>query len=143
MMSVGLLRAIPWATIEDCVLGSFNTGGDGTITQCIWEAGFAMTAPNPAWHPRGLTMFDPVPPGLSPDDDILPKVAGVVANYLQALAGVCQGLCRVSHEHGAHVVAPVSHLTVHRAYANGMRVGNWHVNLYLRLLVTRLKGRCW
>ena len=55
-----------------------------------------MTNPDPLYHPRNLTMFDPSPPGPQPDDDILPKAAHTLGNMLAAAAGICHGICKVS-----------------------------------------------
>ena len=54
-----------------------------------------MTNPDPLYHPRNLTMFDPSPPGPQPDDDILPKAAHTLGNMLAAAAGICHGICKV------------------------------------------------
>ena len=54
-----------------------------------------LTSPDPLWHPYGLTMFDPSPPGPQTDDDILPKAAHSLGNLLSAAAGTCCGLCQV------------------------------------------------
>ena len=55
-----------------------------------------LTSPDPLWHPQGLTMFDPSPPGPQCDDDILPKAAHTLGNLLSAAAGTCRGLCQVN-----------------------------------------------
>ena len=56
-----------------------------------------MTAPDPLWHPRGLTMFDVGRIAQRDDEPIQPKVAHVMGNLLQAAAGGClKGACRVS-----------------------------------------------
>ncbi len=56
-----------------------------------------MTAPDPLWHPRGLTMFDVGRIAQRDDEPIQPKVAHVMGNLLQASAGGClKGACRVS-----------------------------------------------
>ena len=62
------------------------------------QAGFGMTNPDPLYHPRNLTMFDPSPPGPQPDDDILPKAAHTLGNLLATAAGICHGLCKVHPE---------------------------------------------
>lgn len=55
-----------------------------------------MTAPDPLWHPRGLTMFDVGRIAQRDDEPIQPKVALVMGNLLQAAAGGClKGACRV------------------------------------------------
>jgi hypothetical protein len=54
-----------------------------------------MTNPDPLWHPRNLSMFDPSPPGPHCDDDILPKAAYTLGNLLAAAAGICHDLCKV------------------------------------------------
>lgn len=59
------------------------------------QAGYGMTNPDPLWHPRNLSMFDPCPAGPQPDDDILPKAANTLGNLLSAAAGTCHGLCKV------------------------------------------------
>lgn len=59
------------------------------------QAGFGMTNPDPLYHPRNLTMFDPSPSGPQPDDDILPKAAHTLGNMLAAAAGICHGICKV------------------------------------------------
>jgi hypothetical protein len=61
----------------------------------IVQAGLGVTNPDPHWHPRNLSMFDPCPPGPHPDDDILPKAAHTLGNLLAAAAGTCQDLCKV------------------------------------------------
>ena len=53
-----------------------------------------LTSPDPLWHPHGLSMFDPSPPGPQCDDDILPKAAHTLGNLLSAAAGTCRGLCQ-------------------------------------------------
>lgn len=56
-----------------------------------------MTAPDPRWHPRGMTMFDVGRAQQLDHEDIQPKVAHVIGNMLQAVAGGCQtGFCKVS-----------------------------------------------
>lgn len=61
-----------------------------------------MTNPDPLYHPRNLTMFDPSPPGPHPDDDILPKAAHTLGNLLAAAAGICHGICKACSEHKVH-----------------------------------------
>lgn len=96
ILSVGLLRRIPLAWFEDCVTTTYTTGGDAMISICLWEAGFAMTAPDPLWHPRSLTMFDVGRSQQLDHEDIQPRIAHIMGNMLQALAGGCRsGLCKV------------------------------------------------
>ena len=66
-------------------------------TLVAWvQAGFGMTAPDPRWHPRGMTMFDVGRLQQLDHEDIQPKVAHVIGNMLQAIAGGCQtGFCKV------------------------------------------------
>lgn len=59
------------------------------------QGGVGLTMPDPLWHPHGLSMFDPSPPGPQCDDDILPKAAYTLGNLLSAAAGTCTGLCQV------------------------------------------------
>ena len=55
-----------------------------------------MTAPDPRWHPRNMTMFDVGRVQQLDHDDIQPKIAHVIGNMLQAIAGGCQsGFCKV------------------------------------------------
>ena len=55
-----------------------------------------MTAPDPLWHPRGLTMFDVGRIAQRDDEPIQPKIAHVMGNLIQAAAGGClKGACRV------------------------------------------------
>jgi hypothetical protein len=55
-----------------------------------------MTAPDPLWHPRNLTMFDVGRIAQRDDEDINPRIAHVMGNMLQAAAGGCHnGFCRV------------------------------------------------
>ena len=74
---------------------AFLSGGDAFLSQCLWEHGFAHTTPDPLWHPQKMSMFDPSPPGLNPDDYIIWKATHVLGNMLQKAAGVCSGLCQV------------------------------------------------
>ena len=55
-----------------------------------------MTAPDPRWHPRNLTMFD-IGREAQPDHEgIEPRIAHAIGNMLQSIAGGCQlGLCKV------------------------------------------------
>ena len=60
------------------------------------QAGFGMTAPDPRWHPRNLTMFDIGREAQSDHEGIEPRIAHAIGNMLQAIAGGCQlGLCKV------------------------------------------------
>ena len=60
------------------------------------QAGFGMTAPDPRWHPRNLTMFDIGREAQSDNEGIEPRIAHAIGNMLQAIAGGCQlGLCKV------------------------------------------------
>jgi len=62
----------------------------------VWmQAGYGTTNPDPLWHPRNMTMFDPSQAGPQPDDDILPKAAHTLGNLLSSAAGTCRGLCQV------------------------------------------------
>lgn len=61
----------------------------------VLQGGVGLTMPDPLWHPHGLSMFDPSPPGPQCDDDILPKAAYTLGNLLSAAAGTCTGLCQV------------------------------------------------
>ena len=55
-----------------------------------------MTAPDPRWHPRNLTMFDIGREAQSDGEGIEPRIAHAIGNMLQAMAGGCQlGLCKV------------------------------------------------
>ena len=55
-----------------------------------------MTAPDPRWHPRNLTMFDIGREAQSDNEGIEPRIAHAIGNMLQAIAGGCQlGLCKV------------------------------------------------
>lgn len=55
-----------------------------------------MTAPDTMWHPRNKTMFDVGRLQQLDHEDIAPKIAHVMGNQLQALAGGCQsGFCKV------------------------------------------------
>ena len=72
-----------------------SAGGDAFLTTCLWKHGFGITDLDPLWHPQGLTMFDPSPPPLNPDDFIVQKAAHVLGNLLRAAAGTCVGLCEV------------------------------------------------
>lgn len=55
-----------------------------------------MTAPDPLWHPRGLTMFDVGRIAQRDDEPIQPKIAHVMGNLIQAAAGGClKGACKV------------------------------------------------
>ena len=152
LISIGLFRQMPYEDMHKCIQQAYSSGGDGFITECLWEvclnlsmsagqhatgtrhsclpnckasqrcllrswqdpfmlsaaivhgferfhdlvqAGFGMTNPDPLYHPRNLTMFDPSPPGPQPDDDILRKAAHTLGNLLAAAAGICHGLCKV------------------------------------------------
>ncbi|CAK0783338.1 hypothetical protein CVIRNUC_006537 [Coccomyxa viridis] len=99
LISVGLLRQVPYEHMHKCIQEAYSSGGDGFITECLWEAGIGMTNPDPLYHPRNLTMFDPSPPGPQPDDDILPKAAHTLGNMLAAAAGICHGICKLEAEH--------------------------------------------
>ena len=60
------------------------------------QAGFGMTAPDPRWHPRGMAMFDVGRWQQLDHEDIQPKIAHVMGNMLQAVAGGCNsGFCKV------------------------------------------------
>lgn len=60
------------------------------------QAGFGMTAPDPRWHPRNLTMFDIGREAQSDNEGIEPRIAHAIGNMLQVIAGGCQlGLCKV------------------------------------------------
>ena len=55
-----------------------------------------MTAPDPRWHPNNMTMFDVGRVQQLDHDDIQPKIAHVMGNMLQAVAGGClSGFCKV------------------------------------------------
>ncbi|EIE25857.1 hypothetical protein COCSUDRAFT_46409 [Coccomyxa subellipsoidea C-169] len=99
LISVGLLRSVSYDHMHRCVHGAYSSGGDAFITECLWEAGYGMTNPDPLWHPRNLSMFDPCPAGPHPDDDILPKAAHTLGNLLSAAARTCHGLCKLEVEH--------------------------------------------
>ncbi len=63
------------------------------------QAGFAMTAPDPLWHPDGAsTMFDVGAIAQKDDQDIRPRIARVLGNLLTAAAGGCAAgsTCRVA-----------------------------------------------
>ena len=54
------------------------------------QAGYAMTAPDPLWHPDNQsTMFDVGPVAQRDDQDIRPRIARVLDNLLETAAGGC------------------------------------------------------
>ncbi len=56
-----------------------------------------MTAPDPQWHPRDMSMFDVGRWQQLDHEDIEPRIAHVMGNMLQAIAGGCQsGFCKVN-----------------------------------------------
>ena len=65
------------------------------------QAGFGMTAPDPRWHPRDMTMFDVGRWQQLDHEDIQPRIAHVMGNMLQAVAGGCNsGFCKVGPAEG-------------------------------------------
>ena len=71
-----------------------------------------MTAPDPRWHPRNLTMFDIGREAQSDHEGIEPRIAHAIGNMLQAIAGGCQlGLCKVrkSRDEDEFYAAPCCH----------------------------------
>ena len=55
-----------------------------------------MTTMDPLWHPDGQSMFDVGAIAQGDKDDILPRIAAVMGNLVQAAVGECQeGLCKV------------------------------------------------
>ena len=65
--------------------------------RCLMQAGFGMTAPDPRWHPRDMAMFDVGRWQQLDHEDIQPRIAHVMGNMLQAVAGGCNsGFCKVS-----------------------------------------------
>ena len=55
-----------------------------------------MSAPDIRWHPRDLSMFDVGRWQQLDHEDIQPRIAHVMGNMLQAIAGGCQsGYCKV------------------------------------------------
>lgn len=55
-----------------------------------------MTAPDPAWHPRGAAMFDVGAVAQHDHEDIRERIAVVLDDLLQAAAGGCTGgTCKV------------------------------------------------
>ncbi|KAK9807756.1 hypothetical protein WJX72_008195 [[Myrmecia] bisecta] len=95
ILSVGLLRKVNWTSMENCVLSLYSTGGDAYITVCLWEAGYAITDPDPLYHPEGLPMFDPARPNVLHDEDFRGKIDRLVKHLLQAAIGSCKGLCKL------------------------------------------------
>ena len=81
-----------------------NAGGDAFLTACLWEvANVAPTAPDPLWHPDGLSAFD-ASSALLPDPidgsrlagrGVPVKVSRALGNLLSAAAGTCGRLCQV------------------------------------------------
>lgn len=65
------------------------------------QAGIVATDPGPGWHPDSRTRFDPSPPGIQPDDDIIHKAAHVLGNLMRAAAGTCSGICQYEVLHTA------------------------------------------
>lgn len=62
------------------------------------QAGFGMTTPDPEWHPEGLFVFDVGAEAQADHEEIVPRVARIMGNLLQAAAGECrQGTCKVKH----------------------------------------------
>ncbi|BDA47330.1 hypothetical protein COCOBI_10-1760 [Coccomyxa sp. Obi] len=133
LISVGMFRKVSYDHMHRCVQGAYSSGGDAFITECLWDAGYGMTNPDPLWHPRNLTMFDPSPPGPQPDDDILPKAAHTLGNLLSAAAGTCHGLCKLEVNHTVAL-----HLRSRRV---GSDEAVYQVTDLFSTLLARLAGR--
>lgn len=37
LISVGLLRQVPYEHMHRCIQESYSSGGDAFITECLWE----------------------------------------------------------------------------------------------------------
>ena len=37
LISVGLLRQVPYEHMHKCIQEAYSSGGDGFITECLWE----------------------------------------------------------------------------------------------------------
>ena len=37
LISVGLLRQVPYERMHKCIQEAYSSGGDGFITECLWE----------------------------------------------------------------------------------------------------------
>ena len=49
VLSIGLMKAIPFEAFEDCVHNTYSTGGDAIISICLWEVRLPCTS-SPAVH---------------------------------------------------------------------------------------------
>ena len=61
----------------------------------MMQMGFAMTDPDPLYHPMRLTMFDPMQEPYNSDEHIVPKAAHFLGNLMRQAASVCTGICKV------------------------------------------------
>lgn len=65
-------------------------------TSCVLQLGYAMTDPDPLYHPEGMAIFDPIPAPYGVDEHILHKASRFLGNLLRLSTGFCSGLCEVN-----------------------------------------------
>lgn len=39
LISIGLFRQVPYEDVHKCIQQAYSSGGDGFITECLWEVG--------------------------------------------------------------------------------------------------------
>lgn len=83
VISVGLLRRVSLAYMEECIQGDHSTGGDAFISICLWKAGYGTTDPGFSFYHPEIQMFDP-----GPEDRM-----GVLMRLSRALERKCDDSC--------------------------------------------------
>ncbi|KAK9816820.1 hypothetical protein WJX72_005362 [[Myrmecia] bisecta] len=84
IMSIGLMRAVPFDFMEKCIKSLYSTGGDAFISICLWQAGYASTDPGYSFYHPEVQMFDP-----GPEDRM-----GVMMKLVRALDHRCDETCQ-------------------------------------------------
>jgi hypothetical protein len=69
------------------------SGGDGFLTRCAWEQGFAPTDPGVSLKGRNVRAFDPGQPAGKPG--WRQGSYELAENLTLALTGKCEGACEV------------------------------------------------
>lgn len=99
IISIGLMKAISYEWMEECLSKEQAPGGDGLLMACLWRAGYAVTDPGFSFYHPELRMFDPVSQ----------EGRQLLYAFTEGLSGGCDASCQtlLSHVVTSHVRSAV------------------------------------